>query len=688
MELSLIGLQNAGKTSLVNVVATGGYSEDMIPTVGFNMRKVTKGNVTIKLWDLGGQPRFRSMWERYCRSVSAIVYVVDAADPENFSVSKSELHDLLSKPSLSGIPLLVLGNKIDKPEALSKPAFTDQIPKQTKHCHKSCEHKTPKRVLGFEAHDISSRCGLEGTGWEISESDRFFLIKISIRYSSVYHPSSKCTLHQLKFNSPKMEASTGPPPLPSPPTPPNTEQIKQKLLRQGVVPTPKIIHAIRKKELQKINRRAAKLAAKQPLPPLTESQKQALSEETHFQAIKSEYKSFTNAINGGKKMVGKPWERLDRFKLRELASESTEYDGGKLKIEHLRELSDIMEGERGKLRWLLDDDVEVEDGWLQSETSTWKPPKQSEGEAIPIFLDRFSEIEPNVKNWKFTRTMKLSGLQFTERQMLKIVEGLGGRGKWRHALSVVEWVYNSKEHNQFRSRFVYTKLIAILGMARRPDEVLRVFNYMRRDAHIYPDMPAYQSAAVALGQAGHLKELLKLIESMKEKPKKIKNLRRKDWNPELQPDVVIFNAVLNACVATRQWKGVSWVFEQLRKNGLRPNGATYGLSMEVMLECGKYEHVHELFGKMKRSAEALTALTYKVLVKAFWKEGKVNEAVQAVRDMEKRGIVGVAGVYYELARCLCFHGRCQEAIMEVEFLYKVCHTLVLISCAKFKFNPV
>eukprot|EP01018_Ginkgo_biloba_P034983 Gb_38097 [translate_table: standard] len=148
MELSLIGLQNAGKTSLVNVVATGGYSEDMIPTVGFNMRKVSKGNVTIKLWDLGGQPRFRSMWERYCRGVSAIVYctivvsgfcrgvglrtwssvyVVDAADRDNMSISKSELHDLLSKPSLHGIPLLVLGNKIDKPEALSKQALIDQM---------------------------------------------------------------------------------------------------------------------------------------------------------------------------------------------------------------------------------------------------------------------------------------------------------------------------------------------------------------------------------------------------------------------------------------------------------------------------------------------------------------------------------------------------------------------------------
>ncbi|KAL0343058.1 UNVERIFIED_CONTAM: ADP-ribosylation factor-like protein 8c [Sesamum angustifolium] len=127
MELSLVGLQNAGKTSLVNAIATGGYSEDMIPTVGFNMRKVTKGNVTIKLWDLGGQRRFRSMWERYCRGVSAILYVVDAADRDSIPISRSELHDLLKKPSLVGIPLLVLGNKIDKSEALSQQALVDQL---------------------------------------------------------------------------------------------------------------------------------------------------------------------------------------------------------------------------------------------------------------------------------------------------------------------------------------------------------------------------------------------------------------------------------------------------------------------------------------------------------------------------------------------------------------------------------
>ncbi|KAI1305153.1 ADP-ribosylation factor-like protein 8B-A [Mortierella claussenii] len=119
MELTLVGLQNSGKTSLINIIASGYFAEDMIPTVGFNMRKVTKGSVTMKLWDIGGQPRFRSMWERYCRGVNAIVFVVDAADREKLEAARTELKSLLDKPQLAYIPVLVLGNKNDLPEALS-----------------------------------------------------------------------------------------------------------------------------------------------------------------------------------------------------------------------------------------------------------------------------------------------------------------------------------------------------------------------------------------------------------------------------------------------------------------------------------------------------------------------------------------------------------------------------------------
>ncbi|POI22635.1 hypothetical protein CIB84_013618 [Bambusicola thoracicus] len=106
---------------------SGQFNEDMIPTVGFNMRKITKGNVTIKLWDIGGQPRFRSMWERYCRGVSAIVYMVDAADQEKIEASKNELHNLLDKPQLQGIPVLVLGNKRDLPGALDEKELIEKM---------------------------------------------------------------------------------------------------------------------------------------------------------------------------------------------------------------------------------------------------------------------------------------------------------------------------------------------------------------------------------------------------------------------------------------------------------------------------------------------------------------------------------------------------------------------------------
>lgn len=127
MELTLVGLQNSGKTTFVNVIASGQFHQDSIPTVGFNMRKITKGNVTIKVWDIGGQPRFRSMWERYCRGVNAIVYMVDAADLDKLDASRNELHNLIEKPQLTGIPVLVLGNKRDLPDALEEKNLIDRM---------------------------------------------------------------------------------------------------------------------------------------------------------------------------------------------------------------------------------------------------------------------------------------------------------------------------------------------------------------------------------------------------------------------------------------------------------------------------------------------------------------------------------------------------------------------------------
>lgn len=67
------------------------------------------------------------MWERYCRGVNAIVFIVDIADRRLIPQAKDELHALMSHQSLAGIPLLVLGNKSDLPDKLSMDELIEQM---------------------------------------------------------------------------------------------------------------------------------------------------------------------------------------------------------------------------------------------------------------------------------------------------------------------------------------------------------------------------------------------------------------------------------------------------------------------------------------------------------------------------------------------------------------------------------
>ncbi|UZJ52391.1 hypothetical protein CBS101457_001711 [Exobasidium rhododendri] len=172
LEICVLGLQSAGKTSLVNLLAIGQFSDEMVPTVGFNMRKVKSGNVAIKVWDIGGQPRFRSMWERYCRGVSAILFVVDSAiplpsssgkddaalsssndssKPNPWLVATEELHSLMNRPQLAGIPLLVLATKNDVKGAVSAEDVIREMKLETvSNREVSCYSISSKRQVNID----------------------------------------------------------------------------------------------------------------------------------------------------------------------------------------------------------------------------------------------------------------------------------------------------------------------------------------------------------------------------------------------------------------------------------------------------------------------------------------------------------------------------------------------------------
>jgi len=113
LEMVLVGLENSGKTTFCNYLEMGKNNVEEPPTVGLNVKIVKKNNVTCKIWDIGGQAKYRAEWPRYTKGSNVIVFCVDTQSPNTLAVAKKELHTLLEDHDLMKLPLLVLANKID-----------------------------------------------------------------------------------------------------------------------------------------------------------------------------------------------------------------------------------------------------------------------------------------------------------------------------------------------------------------------------------------------------------------------------------------------------------------------------------------------------------------------------------------------------------------------------------------------
>ena len=110
----MVGLENAGKTTLLGALSSGSAPAEALPTIGLNVVTFAKaGNVKFKAWDLGGQTQYRSEWARYAKGCDIIIFVVDVSDTARFPAAKQELHRLLEDPELAKTPLMICANKID-----------------------------------------------------------------------------------------------------------------------------------------------------------------------------------------------------------------------------------------------------------------------------------------------------------------------------------------------------------------------------------------------------------------------------------------------------------------------------------------------------------------------------------------------------------------------------------------------
>jgi small GTP-binding protein len=114
----MLGLDAAGKTTVLYKMQLGEVITT-IPTIGFNVEELKYKNMSMTIWDVGGQTKIRPLWRHYFQNTDALIYVVDAADTERIDEAKEELHSLLLADELRDAAVLVFANKQDLPGAMS-----------------------------------------------------------------------------------------------------------------------------------------------------------------------------------------------------------------------------------------------------------------------------------------------------------------------------------------------------------------------------------------------------------------------------------------------------------------------------------------------------------------------------------------------------------------------------------------
>ncbi|XP_007471340.1 PREDICTED: ADP-ribosylation factor-like protein 9 [Lipotes vexillifer] len=110
-KILVLGLDGAGKTSVLHSLALNRVQHSVAPTQGFSALCISTEDSQLEFLEIGGSEPFRSCWEMYLSKGLLLIFVVDSADHNRLPEAKKHLHQLIGTNPI--LPLVVFANKQD-----------------------------------------------------------------------------------------------------------------------------------------------------------------------------------------------------------------------------------------------------------------------------------------------------------------------------------------------------------------------------------------------------------------------------------------------------------------------------------------------------------------------------------------------------------------------------------------------
>ncbi len=114
-KICFIGEQNVGKSSLLSLLQGREVQEERVPTVGLEVEDSILNGKKCSIWDLGGQKRFKFMWQDFLKGAGLAVIVCDSTEKN----LKQTLEIYSRFERTLGTKIIAIANKQDLPGRLS-----------------------------------------------------------------------------------------------------------------------------------------------------------------------------------------------------------------------------------------------------------------------------------------------------------------------------------------------------------------------------------------------------------------------------------------------------------------------------------------------------------------------------------------------------------------------------------------